>query len=271
MTLATDERAALQSRALPISVSHVTVSFDLNGRSFDALKDVSVELAAGETLAIVGPSGCGKSTLLNLIAGFLFPTRGSVKVDGVPVAGPGRERAVVFQPDAVFPWMTVRRNLEYGPRMQKRLDQEARQRVDQYLEILGLTNFEHALPKMLSGGMRKRVDVGRAYVNRPGVMLLDEPFGALDDMTKAVLQEELVRLSAAEPMTTLFITHDIEEAIFVADRVAVMSDRPGRIEEILTPPAARDRTPEFRTTAEFQSLRRHIQGLLRGTHEEGQR
>ena len=251
-----------------ISVQNASVSYSIRGREMVALDDLTLDIPAGRTIALVGPSGCGKTTLLNLIAGFLKPTSGTLTVDGKPISAPGRDRAVVFQADAVFPWLTVRRNLEFGPRVGKRRDASLQKRIDHYVELMGLGSFVDEFPKVLSGGLRKRVDVARAYVNQPDVVLLDEPFGALDDMTKSYLQEEIVRLSVTDPKTSIFVTHDIEEALYIGDQVAVMTSRPGRMRELIDVPFPRPRPADVRTSPEFQELRRHIQRLLRAHQNE---
>lgn len=250
-----------------IAVDDARVAYSIRGQQLTALDNVTLAIPAGRVIALVGPSGCGKTTLLNLIAGFLRPTSGTVAVDGKLITGPGWNRAVVFQADAVFPWLTVRRNMEFGPRIRRARDRGVADRVAHYLNVMGLEPFADEFPKVLSGGLRKRVDVARAYVNDPDVVLLDEPFGALDDMTKSYLQEEIVRLSVTEPKTSIFVTHDIEEALYVGDQVAVMTPRPGRIRELIDVPFSRPRPAEVRTSPEFQGLRRHIQQLLR-EHQE---
>jgi ABC-type nitrate/sulfonate/bicarbonate transport system ATPase subunit len=171
----------------------------------------------------------------------------------------------VFQADAVFPWLSVRGNLEYGPRVRRELNDAAKKRVDRYLDMMTLTSFANEFPKVLSGGMRKRVDVARVYVSDPSVVLLDEPFGALDDFTKSSLQDELIKLKLIDPKTTVFVTHDIEEAIYVADIIAVMTTCPGQLQELITVPLPRDRDASVKDSGEFRELREHIQGLLRRT------
>jgi ABC-type nitrate/sulfonate/bicarbonate transport system ATPase subunit len=185
-----------------ISVRDVSVKFPLGDQTIVALDSVSLEISDGETVCLVGPSGCGKTTVLNLIAGFLFPGDGEVVINGRGVSGPGPDRAVVFQADAVFPWLTVRKNLEYGPRVQGKFDEESKSLISHYLDMMGLRQFEKAYPKSLSGGMKKRWTL-RAYVNRPEAILLDEPFGALDAMTKAHLQSELMRISVFDSKTSV--------------------------------------------------------------------
>lgn len=238
-----------------------------HGPEVVALQGVDLEVSPLETVAVVGPSGCGKSTLLNLVAGFARPTTGSVLVGGEPVTGPGSDRAVVFQGDAVFPWLTVRGNVTYGPRIRGVGRQEQDRRAEHFMKLVGLAGFEDAYPKELSGGMRKRVDLARAWTNEPQVLILDEPFGALDVLTKEAMQLALVAIVAEEPKTTLLITHDIEEAVFVADRVVAMSPRPGRIVADIPVPFDRPRRSELRAETEFQRLRMKILSLLAAGEE----
>lgn len=228
------------------------------GRSVTALASTDLEVRENEVVSLMGPSGCGKSTLLNLVAGLIDATAGEVLVDGVPTARPGRDRAMVFQSDAVFPWMDVVANIGYASRMAGESASERRALVDRFVEMVGLKGFEHAWPKELSGGMRKRVDIARAYAARPSIVLMDEPFGALDVLTKEALQLELERLAVEEPRTILFVTHDIEEAIFVGDRIALMSPRPGRIARIIDVPFPRPRARELKTSDAFVELRREV-------------
>lgn len=235
-------------------MNQVSVSFALGRETLTALHEVSLGIGQGEVLALVGPSGCGKTTILNLIAGFARPTAGMLTVSGTPVAGPGADRAVVFQADAVFPWLTVRRNLEYGPRIRKAYDQAAAERVGYYLRAMGLERFENAYPKVLSGGMRKRVDVARAYVNEPGVILLDEPFGALDELLRTTMVLEMQRIWLERPHTTVLVTHSIQEAVMLADSVVVMAPHPGRIHTTVNVPFARPRPEELARSAEFHEL-----------------
>lgn len=246
-----------------LHINAVSVSYRLRGHTFVAVASTSLDLPAGQTLSLVGPSGCGKTTLLNVVAGFIQPTTGHVSIGAEVVTGPSADRAVVFQADAVFPWLSVRANLEYGPRVRRHLDDDARRRIETFLDMMDLTRFADQYPKVLSGGMRKRVDVARVYVNDPAVVLLDEPFGALDDFTKSQLQDELIHLSLVAPKTTVFVTHDIEEAIYVGDLIAVMSANPGRVVDIITVPFPRERTASLKDSDEFQHLRHRIQALLR--------
>jgi NitT/TauT family transport system ATP-binding protein len=250
-----------------IAVEGVTKRFtSRRGEDVVALRDIDLTVGSLETVAVVGPSGCGKSTLLNLIAGFTGPTQGRLLVGGHAIHGPGADRAVVFQGDAVFPWATVRDNVTYGPRMRRVNRGEYEARAAHFLSVVGLDGFEDAFPKELSGGMRKRVDLARAWTNEPEVLILDEPFGALDVLTKEAMQQALLSIVADEPKTTVLITHDIEEAVFVADRVVAMSPRPGRIVAEVPVPFARPRAPELRADPEFQRLRMQILDLL--SHSE---
>lgn len=204
-----------------------------NGNGFVALKDVDLEIADKEFVAVVGPSGCGKTTCLRFVAGFDFPTSGKVLVNGQPVKRPGPDRAVVFQQFALMPWKTVRQNIELGLRNKNVPKEERNKRIADILALMNLQAYENAFPHQLSGGMQQRVSIARAYVLDPDVLLMDEPFGALDAQTRVVMQEELVRLARVNPRTVMFITHAVEEAVYLADRVAIMSRQPGRIKEIV--------------------------------------
>jgi NitT/TauT family transport system ATP-binding protein len=207
--------------------------FHRDGQEFPALEDVSFEVRAKEFVAIVGPSGCGKTTCLRMAAGLEFPGTGSVTVGGKPVKGPGPDRSVVFQQFALFPWKTVVQNIDFGLRAAHVPADERRSRIHRYIELMGLQGYESAFPHQLSGGMQQRVAIARSYVLDPDVLLMDEPFGALDAQTRVVMQEELIKLARVSPRTVLFITHAVEEAVYLADRVVVMTCRPGRVGEII--------------------------------------
>jgi NitT/TauT family transport system ATP-binding protein len=197
------------------------------------LDDINLEIAEKEFVAIVGPSGCGKTTCLRMVAGFEPPTSGEVSVNGRVVTTPGPDRAVVFQQFALFPWKTVRDNIDLGLRNKNLPRSERDERIAAALRLMNLESHADAFPHQLSGGMQQRVAIARAYVLDPEVLLMDEPFGALDAQTRVVMQEELVRLARVNPRTVLFITHAVEEAVYLADRVAIMTRRPGRIKEVL--------------------------------------
>jgi NitT/TauT family transport system ATP-binding protein len=207
--------------------------FGPRGGGVKALDDINLEIGEKEFVAIVGPSGCGKTTCLRMVAGFEPPSAGMVSVNGKAVTKPGPDRAVVFQQFALFPWKTVRENIELGLRNKELPKSERDELVARALKLMNLASHANAFPHQLSGGMQQRVAIARAYVLDPEVLLMDEPFGALDAQTRVVMQEELVRLARVNPRTVLFITHAVEEAVYLADRVAIMTRRPGRIKEVL--------------------------------------
>jgi NitT/TauT family transport system ATP-binding protein len=232
--------------AAKIQVQRVSKTF--GARATPALVEVDLDVADRELVCLLGPSGCGKSTLLNIVAGFLPPTTGTVLVDGRPVTGPAPDRGVVFQEYALFPWLTVTGNVEFGPAMQGRPAAERRELVTRYLDLVGLRAHAEKFPAQLSGGMKQRVAIARALANGPAVILMDEPFGALDAQTREVLQDELSRIQRVEHKTILFVTHSIREAVYLADRVVVMTSVPGRVKQIFSVklPDVRDRfAPEF--------------------------
>jgi NitT/TauT family transport system ATP-binding protein len=252
------------SRTIHLDVQHVTHFFVKDGKPFEVLKDISEEIYEREFVSIIGPSGCGKSTLLYILAGFVQPSAGSVRVKGKLVQGPSRDRGFVFQQDAVFPWLTVRQNAEFGPRINQLPPEKRKELVDRYLELVELQDFRDTLPKQLSGGMRKRLEVARTFANNPDVLLMDESFGYLDAQTKENLQIGLLQLWERERTTAVFVTHDIEEAIFLADRVLVMSRRPGRILHRVEVPFGRPRALSLKISAEFQALRQWLRSTLTG-------
>jgi NitT/TauT family transport system ATP-binding protein len=216
------------------------------GREVLALDDVSLEIGNREFVALLGPSGCGKSTLLYLIGGFLPVETGAIRVDGKPVAGPGPDRGIVFQHFALFPWKTVRGNILYGLERQGLSKEEREKRVKEFIELVGLHGFEDSFPSQLSGGMKQRTAIARTLAFDPTILLMDEPFGALDAQTRGLMQGELLRIWRRTPKTVLFVTHDVQEAVFLADRVAVMSARPGRIKTVVDTKFKKDALNIFR-------------------------
>ena len=233
---------------MKIQVRGLSRTFVTAGRAMPALVDVDLDVAEREFVCLLGPSGCGKSTLLNIVAGFLRPSAGDVVVDGRPVTAPGADRGVVFQEYVLFPWLTVAGNVEFGLRLQGTPADARRATVARYLELVGLTAHAEKYPIQLSGGMKQRVAIARALANNPAIILMDEPFGALDAQTREVLQDELGRIQRVEHKTVLFVTHSIREAVYLADRVVVMTSAPGRIKQVFTIklPEVRDRfAPEF--------------------------
>lgn len=219
------------------------VHFSIKGEPLLALLDVTLQVEKNEFFSIVGPSGCGKTTLLNLLAGFEQPTRGTLHVGGKLIMEPGWERAVVFQEYALFPWYTTVENVRYGLQRKGLSDAEQQRLVDHYIDLVGLRGFESRYPRELSGGMRQRVSIARALAVNPSVLLMDEPFAALDIQTREYMQDELLKIWQSEPKTVIFITHSIDEAIKLSDRIAIMGPRPGRIEEIKTVGFERPRDP----------------------------
>jgi NitT/TauT family transport system ATP-binding protein len=203
------------------------------GREVLALDDVSLVVGAREFVALLGPSGCGKSTLLYLIGGFLPNESGTISVDGKPVCAPGPDRGIVFQHFALFPWKTVRANILYGLERQGMARAEREERAQAFIDLVGLDGFEDSYPSHLSGGMKQRTAIARTLAFNPGILLMDEPFGALDAQTRSLMQSELLRILGQDPKTVIFVTHDVQEAVYLADRVAVMSARPGRIKAIV--------------------------------------
>lgn len=234
-----------------------------DGRQVLALSDVSLSVSDGEFMAIVGPSGCGKTTLLNIVAGLLPYEVGSVAIDGKRVEGPGLDRAVVFQHASLLPWRTVTGNVRYGMELHKRFDQAVvRERTAYFISLVGLTGFERHYPSELSGGMQQRVNLARALASDPGVLLMDEPFAALDAQTREQMQVELLKIWSQARKTVVFITHQINEAVYLADRVAVMSGRPGRIKGVFDVPFERPRPLRVKREARFVELEDAIWQLV---------
>jgi NitT/TauT family transport system ATP-binding protein len=243
-------------------------------REFVALDDLDLDIAAGEFLTIVGPSGCGKSTVLDLIAGLAEPSTGQLTVDGEPITGPGLDRSVVFQQYTLLPWRTAAANIEFALEAKGGFTKRERaERAAEYLELVGLTEFASRYPHELSGGMKQRVAIARSLSYEPQVLLMDEPFGALDAQTRERLQEELIGIWRRTGTTVVFITHDIDEAVFLGQRVAVMSSRPGRIEAVVDVNLDRDVSADvdLRATPEFAEHRHRIWSLLRLQHQAAPR
>jgi NitT/TauT family transport system ATP-binding protein len=230
-----------------------------------ALDGIDLDVAEGELLAVVGPSGCGKSTLLSIIAGLVVPTRGDVLLDGRPVKGPGPDRGVVFQEFAILPWRTVDRNIAHGLEIQGVEKAEREETVRRYVEMVGLVGFEKKYPHELSGGMKQRVAVARTLAANPEVMLMDEPFASVDAQTRITLGEELNGIAQATKKTILFVTHNVEEAVFLGDRCCVLSRHPGRIKALVSVPIPRERRTWKLLTSEpaFDATREHVLKLVR--------
>lgn len=251
-----------KERNIKVRIENVKKVYETKSGYTSSLDGVSLDIGENEFVCVVGPSGCGKSTLLNIIAGLLPPTSGKVYCDGKEVTGTGADRGVVFQQYALFPWLTVKENVLFGLDMKGIRGKEAEETAMKYIHMVQLEDFVNHYPKELSGGMKQRVAIARAYAANPSVLLMDEPFGALDAQTKAQLQTELLNTWENEQKTCFFITHDVEEAIILAQRVVIMSARPGRIKEIVEVDIPHPRTQETKMTPEFMRLKNHIWGQV---------
>jgi NitT/TauT family transport system ATP-binding protein len=254
-----------------LSIEHLSKRywFEREDREVLAVNDVSLAVEDGEFLAIVGPSGCGKTTLLNIVAGLLPYEEGTVSIDGKRVDGPGVDRAVVFQHSSLLPWRTIAGNVRYGMEMQRRFDEATmQQRADHFIKLVGLSGFEKHFPNELSGGMQQRVNLARALAADPKVLLMDEPFAALDAQTREFMQSELLKIWSQDRKTVLFITHQINEAVYLADRVAVMSARPGRLKGVFQIPFGRPRTLSLKRDPQFLEIEDSIWQLI---EEESQK
>ena len=242
----------------------VSLTFDTPKGKLTVVDDVTYGINSGDFIAVIGPSGCGKTTMMNMLAGFQKPTTGEVLFDGSPVNGPGPERGVIFQEYGVFPWLTVKENIAFGLRLKANhvALSERNQICEHYLALMGLTDFANSYPKHLSGGMRQRLAIARAYAVKPQFLLMDEPFGALDAQTRVNMQNLLLDVLAAERKTVMLITHSVEEAIYLASRIVVVTARPARIKEIIDVPFAYPRDETLWERAEFVELRSHVRQLV---------
>ncbi len=237
-----------------IAIEHVTKKFELESENLEVLQDINLEIQAGEFISIVGASGCGKSTLLKIMSGLDQATDGVVKIEGKVVEKPSVDIGVIFQESRLFPWLTVEGNIEFG--IHEKMSKENRkQLIREYISLVELNGFEKALPKQLSGGMQQRVSIARALINKPDILLLDEPFGALDAFTRINMQNEILRIWETEKKTMILVTHDIDEAIYLGDRVVVLSNRPGEIKTIIPVDLAR---PRNRTSDDFMAIRKKV-------------
>jgi NitT/TauT family transport system ATP-binding protein len=257
-----------------IEFNQVTRVFKRDNKDFLTIDGFDLKVEDREFVAIVGPSGCGKTTCMRMVAGLEFPSTGVVSVSNKPVTSPGPERAVVFQAFALFPWKSVYDNIDFGLRAKGLAKEKRHEIITHYIALMNLKGYESAYPHQLSGGMQQRVAIARAYALDPDVLLMDEPFGALDAQTRVVMQEELVKLARKNPRTVLFITHAVEEAVYLADRVVVMTSRPGKIKEILDVKSIREaegwdnhpRIEDVMDLASFVHLRTRIWKSLREEH-----
>ena len=252
----------LKSRNVILRVNKLDKLFQTGKQTVTALKQISFQTYRREFLCIIGPSGCGKSTLIRILAGLETHSGGEVLLDGRPVNGPGRERGMVFQGYTLFPWLTVRKNVMFGLRMNGVNRAEAGKQADEWLGLIGLQKFADAYPHQLSGGMKQRVAIIRALVNHPRILLMDEPFSALDAQTRARMQSYLLEIWKKVDITVIFITHDLDEAIFLADRILVLSAHPGEVQELIEVPLDRPRRPEQFDSPEFRAMKARLEALI---------
>ncbi len=256
-----------------IQFDKVSFDFQTENGPLRVVEDVSLDIRENEFICIVGPSGCGKTTIMNLLAGFAKPTKGRLTLDGNSIEGPGRDRGVIFQEYGVFPWLTVEQNILFGLRLavSKTPAGEAESVCRKYLELMGLTDFAKAFPKTLSGGMRQRLAIARAYAAQPEFLLMDEPFGALDAQTRSKMQNLLLEVLQREGKTVMMITHSVDEAVYLATRIVVVTARPARIKEIIEIPFGHPRNDSLHETAEFIAIKAHVRDLVMAEYEVQQR
>jgi NitT/TauT family transport system ATP-binding protein len=252
----------------PTRIAFDRVSLEYPGRNGAApvrvVDDVSYAIGQGEFVSVIGPSGCGKTTMMNMVAGFVRPSSGAVTLDGKPVSGPGPDRGVIFQEYGVFPWLSVRDNIAFGLTLgaNRATPSERDAIADRYMRLMGLADFADAYPKTLSGGMRQRLAIARAYAVKPEFLLMDEPFGALDAQTRSAMQDLLLEVLATERKTVMLITHSVEEAVYLSSRIIVMTARPTRIREIVDVPFGYPRDESLHEAPQFGALRSHIRDLV---------
>lgn len=256
-----------------IVFDRAVVDFQTEQGPLRVVDDVSYKIQDGEFVSIVGPSGCGKTTMLNLVAGFIQPTSGQVLLDGIPISGPGQDRGVIFQEYGVFPWLTVEENILFGMNLKKSrvptLERELQK--DRYLKLMGLSDFAKSFPRTLSGGMRQRLAIARAYATRPDFLLMDEPFGALDSQTRSKMQNLLLNVLQSEGKTVMLITHSVDEAIYLSTKILVVTARPARIKEIIEVPFDYPRHEELHDDHRFITLQSRLRGLVMEEYEAQQR
>jgi len=252
----------LRAREVVLLADGLCRTFDAGGSAVTALADVSIEVRKREFISVIGPSGCGKSTLIRILAGLDYPTGGAIYLDGNPVAGPGADRGMVFQNYTLFPWLTVEKNVMFGLKMKGVSKKAAREQALHWLEVVGLSRFADAYPNELSGGMKQRVAIARALANEPRILLMDEPFGALDAQTRCEMQAHLLRIWESVDVTVLFITHDLDEAVYLSDRIVVLGAHPGRVLEIIDVPVRRPRSAEQFLSGHFLATKKRLEELI---------
>ncbi|MGB6220686.1 ABC transporter ATP-binding protein [Haloferula sp.] len=252
----------LKQRPVSLEVKGLTKHFETSKGTVIALEDLSFAVHKREFTCVIGPSGCGKSTLVRILAGLETPTSGEVLVGGKPVSGPGPDRGMVFQSYTLFPWLTVKQNVMFGPQMSGSSSTTAEGEARQWIDLVGLSRFENSYPNQLSGGMKQRVAIARALANQPKVLFMDEPFGALDAQTRASMQAHLLEIWKSVDITVVFITHDLDEAVYLSDRILVLDANPGRFREMVEVPVPRPRTPAQIFEESFKESRHHIDHLI---------
>lgn len=260
----------IRERPVVLDVQDLRKAFGPAGHQHVVFDNVSLEIHRREFVCIIGPSGCGKSTFIRIVAGLDDASGGEMLLDGKPVAGPGPDRGMVFQGYTLFPWRTVKQNVMFGLEMRGRSSAEAEGTAREWLDIVGLTRFEEAYPHELSGGMKQRVAIARALANEPRILIMDEPFGALDALTRAKMQAYLLQIWKKVDVTILFITHDLEEAVYLSDRILVLGVNPGGIREFIENPVPRPRTPEQFLTAEFLAVKHRLDELIHAPSESSE-
>ncbi len=252
----------IRERPTVMSLSGITRRFESAEGSVTALDTIDFEVRSREFISVIGPSGCGKSTLIRLVAGLDTPTAGEIWIDNQPVTGPGADRGMVFQGYTLFPWLSVKRNVMFGLRMKGISRSAAEKKALEWLDLVGLADFADHYPAQLSGGMKQRVAIARALANEPRILLMDEPFGALDAQTRCSMQSHLLKIWEAVDVTILFITHDLEEAIYLSDRIVVLGAHPGRVMEIIEVPVARARHPDQFLSGHFLATKKRLESLI---------
>lgn len=260
----------LKSREVILDVRNLSKTFAVKGNSIAALRDISFTTHRREFLCVVGASGCGKSTLIRIIAGLDQQTSGLIRLDNKPVAGPGRDRGMVFQGYTLFPWLTVKKNVMFGLEMARDNEQDPERSALQWLDLVGLSKFANHYPHQLSGGMKQRVAIARALATQPRILLMDEPFGALDAQTRSRMQKHLMEIWRKIDITIVFVTHDLDEAVLLADRILVLKPHPGEVIEMLEVPVNRARTPEDIASPAFAAAKARLEELIHGssTHDD---
>jgi len=253
---------ALHARPVKLSVEGLCKTFRTGKGEVDALREVSLNVHRREFVSVIGPSGCGKSTLIRILAGLDYPTGGRFLLDGKPVSGPGADRGMVFQGYTLFPWLTVKRNVMFGLEVNGRSGSAVEQEAMQWIELVGLSRAADSYPSQLSGGMKQRVAIARALANQPQILFMDEPFGALDAQTRSQMQAYLLQIWKNVDVTIMFVTHDLDEAIYLSDRILVLKAHPGEVQELIEVPVPRPRSPEQFISGEFLAVKKRLEALI---------